>query len=98
MDAGRLPEKGARHRSPTFLWGSSQISEQTFDKPLILHIHNDTFGDNYHIRHPNVLETKHKIGTLKPGSASPLPVQTIWASTQHVAFRSTVTCTSTTSG
>jgi hypothetical protein len=33
-------------KKPTYLWGAAAITQAiTFSTPLILHIHNDTFGE-----------------------------------------------------
>src|SRR4051794_25760414 len=53
-------------RSPNYLWGSAGITKDiTFDKPLLLHIHNDPFGEAITFGRQKASGTKETIGTLE---------------------------------
>jgi hypothetical protein len=59
----------------TFLWGSVGISEPIFfDKPLILHIRNDLFGDEVTI-YTLPSKTQTPIAILQPGECVSIQVQ-----------------------
>src|SRR6516162_8633071 len=62
------------------LWGSSGLTQSiTFPKPLILHIHNDLFGEpiTFGTQVPAGAgpPTQTPIGTLQPGECVSIPVQ-----------------------
>jgi hypothetical protein len=66
-------------RSPNYLWGSAGITKDiTFDKPLLLHIHNDPFGEVITLgREKKASGTKETIGTLQPGEFISIPLNDI---------------------
>ena len=96
-------------KDPTYLWGSAGITQPIpFDTPLILHIHNDTFGEPITIQTQTPgtpPKTAIKYGTLQPGECVSIPLNTISGvaailgdgSTIPVPPESTVTCAITTS-
>jgi hypothetical protein len=62
--------------SPTFLWGSAGISNNiNFDKPPILHIRNDLFGDIVTFGTAASGVVQPPIGTLQPGECVSIPLQ-----------------------
>jgi hypothetical protein len=69
--------RGAPVPATTFLWGSAWILKPIpFDKPPILHLRNDLFGD------PVIFGTvasgvQTEIGTLQPGECISIPLQGI---------------------
>jgi hypothetical protein len=64
-----------------FLWGSPNITNPIpFDKPLILHIRNDIFGEDVTfgtLVGPLASGTKTQIGTLQPGDCVSIQVSNI---------------------
>jgi hypothetical protein len=61
---------------PTFLWGSAGIhNDITFDKPPILHIRNDLFGDVVTFGTTGSGGVQTPIGTLQPGECVSIPLQ-----------------------
>jgi hypothetical protein len=53
-------------QDPTYLWGSAGITQNfSSDKPLILHIRNNTFGQQV------TLATQAASGTQTPGTPTP---------------------------
>ena len=72
------PSYEVRVRNTMYLWGSAGIkTDRTFDKPLVLHIRNDLFGERICIGTETASGTKTAIGTLDPGQCVSLPVQGI---------------------
>lgn len=62
---------------PMFLWGSPGINPvMTFDKPPILHIRNDTFG-NVVALGTYVSGAQTPFGTLQPGECISIQLQNI---------------------
>ena len=60
----------------TFLWGSAGITNNiTFDKPPILHIRNDLFGDAVTFGTTASGPTRTEIGILQPGECVSIPLQ-----------------------
>ena len=59
---------------PTFLWGSAGMPDTSFDKPLVLHIRNETFGDVITLG-TQVNGTRTKYGTLQAGECVSLQLQ-----------------------
>jgi hypothetical protein len=69
---------GGPPSSPTFLWGSAGISNDiTFDKPLILHIRNDLFGDAVTFGTAASGVVQPPIGTLQPGECVSIQLQSM---------------------
>jgi hypothetical protein len=81
-----------------FLWGSAGILENIpFDKPLLLHVRNDLFGEAITLSKqfappPGTLTV---LGTLQPGECVSIPVQGIsgvCATCVEAGVESTVSC------
>ncbi len=82
-----------RGTSPTFLWGSGGITENiSFDKPLILHIRNDPFGEPIAIGTQVASGTQTALGSLQPGEFISLPVQSISGVFATCALESVAAC------
>jgi hypothetical protein len=84
FDQWRRPNYERRVRGTatlTYLWGSSGINQNiTFDKPLILHIRNDLFGEIIALgTAATAVQTPQTpvgaLGTLHPGECVSIPVQ-----------------------
>jgi hypothetical protein len=64
-----------------FLWGSANIpTPVSFEKPLLLHIRNDTFGENVIFGTLVGLlttGTKTQIGVLQPGECASIQVSNV---------------------
>src|ERR1700722_15812809 len=66
----------------SFLWGSANIAEPIppFDKPMILHIRNDLFGEDVTfgtLVGTLAAGTQTPIGTLQPGECVSIQVQNL---------------------
>ena len=82
-----------RVRETMYLWGSAGITHDiTFDKPLLLHVHNDLFGESVTVGTQVASGTKTTLGTLKPGESVSIPVQTMTGVFATCALESTVCC------
>ena len=80
-------------KPPMFIWGSAGISHNiTFDKPLVLHIRNDIFGDVVTLGTAVAAGTQTIIGTLQPGECISIPLQGISGVFATCASESTVCC------
>jgi len=70
-----------------YLWGSAGVTTNIkFHKPILLHIHNDLFGDVVSFGTQVAGGTETKIGTLEPGEFVSIPLQNItgvFATCQH---------------
>jgi hypothetical protein len=78
---------------PTYLWGSAGIAiDITFDKPLLLHVRNDMFGEAVTIETQTASGTKTAIGTLQPGQLVSIPVQGISGVFATCELESVVAC------
>jgi hypothetical protein len=107
-DEGSLFHYKVRVRPPTppavqptqCLWGSSGVSPQTFLKPLILHIHNDLFGEPVQFGTQVITGTSASpgppdqtlIGTLQPGECISIPLQGYSGVYATCAVETTVYC------
>jgi hypothetical protein len=86
-------EVRVRGTAPMFLWGSAGITENlTFDKPLILHIRNETLGEAVTFGTRVASGTQKKIGTLQPGECVSIPVQDVSGVFASCVLESTVAC------
>lgn len=80
FDASNRPRYEVRVRAQAFLWGSDKLAHDlVFDRPLVLHIRNDAFGEDMHIDTLSAGGTTKTVGTLRPGECVSLPVQNIIA-------------------
>jgi hypothetical protein len=78
---------------PKFLWGSSVLSQNiTFDKPLILHLRNDRFGEEIEFGTQDVSGTQTPLGTLHPGECVSIALQNIAGVYATCALDTTVAC------
>jgi len=67
-----------RVRGEKYIWGSAGITENiTFDRPLILHIRNDPFGEVVEFGTRAASGSQRTLGTLQPGECVSIPVQGI---------------------
>jgi hypothetical protein len=65
--------------TPIFLWGSAGIKPNNinFDKPLLLHIRNDVFGEVITFGTQVASGARTTWGTLQPGECVSIPLQDI---------------------
>ncbi|MBB6249404.1 hypothetical protein [Rhodanobacter sp. A1T4] len=83
-----------RVRATVFLWGSDGITQNlSFDKPLLLHIHNDLFGEQITIGTQLANGTRNTFGTLNAGQCLTIPIQDICAVFASCTLESMVSCT-----
>jgi|HubBroStandDraft_6_1064221.scaffolds.fasta_scaffold28274_3 hypothetical protein len=76
-----------------YLWGSAGIRHDlSFDKPLILHVHNDLFGGNVTVGTQVASGTKTTLGILQPGESLSIPVQSMSGVFATCALELTVSC------
>ena len=75
-DCCTIPSYAMKVRGLTYLWGSAGISTDiTFERPFILHLHNDFAGEAITIGTRVASGTKTAIGTIQPGECVTIPVQ-----------------------
>ena len=66
-----------RVRGTMYLWGSAGITvNPPLDKPLLLHIRNNVFGENVTVG-TQVAGGPEPYGILQPGEAISIPIQNI---------------------
>jgi hypothetical protein len=77
---------------PTYLWGSAGIKNNiSFDKPLLLHVRNDVFGEA--VTYGTAASgTPTILGTLLRGECVSIPLQDITGVFATCEFESTVAC------
>jgi hypothetical protein len=86
------PSYEIRVRGTMYLWGSAGITvNQTFGKPLVLHIRNDVFGVQIAVGTESA-GTKTAIGTLDPGECLSIAVQDMSGVYATCDLESTVAC------
>jgi hypothetical protein len=79
--------------TPTYLWGSTGITENmTFDRPLLLHVHNDQFGEPLTLGTEVASGTRVSFGTLGPSECLSIPIQTISGVYATCVLETTVRC------
>jgi hypothetical protein len=78
----------------TYLWGSAGIKPKniTFDKPLLLHIRNDVFGEAITFGTQIASGTQTTMGTLQPGECVSIPLQDISGVFATCALETNVAC------
>jgi hypothetical protein len=87
------PSYAVRVRGTMFLWGSAGVTQDvTFDKPLLLHLRNDLFGEAITVGTQVASGTQTTIGTIQPGECVSIPVQSISGVFATCALESTVMC------
>lgn len=87
------PSYEIKVRGTMYLWGSDRITQNiVFDKPLLLHIHNDLFGEDITFGTQTASKTQETIGTLQPGECVSIPIHNISGVFASCALESTVCC------
>jgi hypothetical protein len=87
------PSYEVRVRETVYLWGSAGLTEDiTFARPLLLHVHNDDFGEPITIGTQVASGTRTSLGTLAPSECVSIPVQTISGVYASCALETTVRC------
>jgi hypothetical protein len=82
-----------RVRGTMYLWGSAGITvDTTFDKPLLLHVRNNVFGEVVTLGTQVAAGTQQTIGTIQPGECLSIPIQNISGVFATCALESTVDC------
>jgi hypothetical protein len=82
-----------RVRGTGYLWGSAGVSKDaSFPAPLLLHIHNDTFGEPITFGTQTANGHQTALGTLQAGEQFSISIQRISAVFATCNFESTVTC------
>jgi hypothetical protein len=82
-----------RVRGTMYLWGSAGITvNTTFDKPLLLHIRNNVFGEVVTVGTQVASGVQKTLGTLQPGEALSIPIQTMSGVFATCALETTVDC------
>src|ERR1700712_2925628 len=72
------PSYEVKVRGTAFLWGSAGINTDiTFEKPLVLHILNDLFGETVTLGTQKASHTRQVMGTIEPGEFVSIPLQGI---------------------
>ena len=75
------------------LWGSAGITTDIkFDKPLLLHIYNELFGEVITFGTQKASGTQETLGTLKPGECVSIPLNSISGVFASCEQESTVCC------
>jgi hypothetical protein len=95
VDYDRWPHTGyeVRVRGTKYLWGSAGITQNvTFIKAILLHIHNDRFGEAITFGTQTSDGTQTPIGTLEPGEFISIPLQNLSGVFATCALESSVTC------
>jgi hypothetical protein len=92
-DRWTQPSYEVRVRGTMYLWGSAGITANIeFAKPILLHIHNDAFGEVVTFGTQVASGTQTPIGTLQPGEYVSIPVQNVSGVFATCALESTVCC------
>ena len=68
--------RGTETMNPTYLWGSARITQNfSSDKPLVLHIRNDTFGQPIVLTTQVASGSQTSYGSLQPAECVSIPLQ-----------------------
>lgn len=87
------PSYEIKVRGTMHLWGSEGITGNIiFEKPLLLHIHNDLFGEVITFGTHKAKGAKENIGTLQPGEFVSIPLNDISGVFASCEQESTVCC------
>lgn len=82
-----------RVRGTMFLWGSAGITvNAAFDKPLLLHLRNNVFGEIITVGTQVAGGAQTTLGTLQPGECISIPIQHISGVFAKCALESNVDC------
>ena len=80
-----------RVRNTMYLWGSAGVTVSIpFDKPLLLHIRNNVFGEAVTLA--TVGASGQSYGTIQPGECLSIPIQNISGVSATCAGETTVDC------
>ena len=86
------PSYEIKVRGKMHLWGSAGITKDiSFDKQLVLHIHNDLFGEEITLGTQNASGTR-ELGTLKRGECVSIPLNSISGVFASCETHTTVCC------
>ncbi len=87
------PDYEVRVRGTRYLWGSAGVVQNiTFNKTILLHIHNDQFGEAVIFGTQQADGTQTTIGTLQPGEFISIPLQDISGVFATCSLESSVCC------
>jgi hypothetical protein len=82
-----------RVRGTIYLWGSAGITvNTTFDKPLLLHVRNNVFGEVVTVGTQVAGGPQKPLGTLQPGEALSIAIQNISGVYAICSLESNVDC------
>jgi hypothetical protein len=82
-----------RVRGTMFLWGSSLITTSpAFDKPLVLHLRNNVFGEVVTVGTQGGPSGPVTYGNLKPGECLSIPIQNITGVVATCTLETNVDC------
>lgn len=82
-----------RVRGTMFLWGSAGITvNATFDKPLLLHVRNNVFGEVVTVGTQVAAGTQQVLGTLSPGECFSIAIENISGVFATCALETNVHC------
>lgn len=82
-----------RVRGTMYLWGSAGITQNpAFDKPLVLHIRNNVFGEVLTVGTAVSGVTNPPFGQLQPGESFSIPIQNISGVFATCALETNVDC------
>lgn len=87
------PSYEIKVRGTMHLWGSAGITKNiVFEKPLLLHVHNDLFGEDITFGTQKASGTQETIGALKPGEFVSIPLNDLSGVFASCEKESTVWC------
>jgi len=82
-----------RVRGTMFLWGSASVTKSPeFDKPLVLHLRNNVFGEVVTVGTQGGPTGPVPYGQLNPGEAFSIPIQNITGVVATCALETNVDC------
>jgi hypothetical protein len=82
-----------RVRGTMYLWGSAGVTVNlTFDKPLLLHVRNNVFGEVVTLGTQTASGPLQTIGTLQPGECVSIPIQSLSGIFATCALETNVDC------
>jgi hypothetical protein len=82
-----------RVRGTIFLWGSAGMTMNAgFDKPLLLHVRNNVFGEPVKIGTQVAGGPQTTLGTLQPGECLTIQIQNISGVFATCALESNIDC------
>ena len=78
FDSHTKPAYCVRISGTVYVWGSASITaDLTFDKPVLLHLRNALYGSPVTLGTRNAAGTTQSLGSIEPGEAVTIPIQTI---------------------